>query len=173
MFLPSTLCKMVLVSIIAILSIAILALPAAAKGPGKKELLIEAVYVNFDDQNIVIFGQNFVDKKKETVVQLSSGITGLSGELNIMTFDENYILASLPDEYIIAPGDYLLSVTCGKGEKDYDNYGLTIGAVGPQGEQGETGLTGAQGIKGDTGLQVLRVCREYQERLLLIVLGKK
>jgi len=62
--------KMVLMSIVAILSIAILALPAVAKHPNKKQLLIEAVYVNFDEQTITIIGRNFVDKKKETVVLL-------------------------------------------------------------------------------------------------------
>jgi len=60
---------------------------------------------------------------------------------NILSLEANVIVASLvnTDYYVDSPGDYLLTVTSGKGEKNYDSYGLTIGAVGPKGEQGEPG----------------------------------
>jgi hypothetical protein len=48
----------------------------------------------------------------------------------------------------------LLTVATGGGASQYDEYDLTIGAVGPEGEQGpkgDTGDTGAQGPKGDKG----------------------
>ena len=66
MVLSSAARKMVLAFTVAILSIAILALPAAAKHPSKNQLLIEAVSVDFgDDPTITIDGQNFDSKKKK------------------------------------------------------------------------------------------------------------
>jgi hypothetical protein len=50
-----------------------------------------------------------------------------------------------------ADGDYLLTVATGGGASQYDEYDLTIGAVGPQGEQGPKGDKGEIGEQGPVG----------------------
>jgi hypothetical protein len=145
--------RMILVSVLVVFAFAVLTLPAIAKHPNKKQLLIETVYVDFDNETLTILGRNFVEKKKNTVVQLSDGAQGNDDQLEILSLDPNHIVAALPAKYISAPGDYLLTVTSGKGEKDYDRYGLTLGATGPQGDTGPQGPTGPQGLQGSAGIQ--------------------
>jgi len=51
----------------------------------------------------------------------------------------------------IAPGSYLLSVSCGSAPTASAEFDVTLGAVGPTGPQGPSGPPGPQGIQGPSG----------------------
>ena len=108
-----------------------------AKGVGSKiDLpLIISVFVDFNSNTVIINGENL---KIEDVPEVILG----NEKLNVVTNGNQEITAELPAD--IADGDYLLTVYTD--DSLYDNYNLTIGAVGPPGEQG------AKGGKGDPGL---------------------
>lgn len=52
----------------------------------------------------------------------------------------------------IAPGSYLLNVSCGSGVTSDASFDVTIGAVGPKGDKGDVGPQGPQGVQGPQGL---------------------
>jgi hypothetical protein len=114
-----------------------------------KQLKISYVYVDFSQNSIFIEGQNFPKKNDHG----NAPVVKLGGtNLVIVGFTEHGLQARLPWlplEYVA--GDYLLTVTTGKGATDYDEYNLTIGAVGPIGPIGPTGATGPIGPTGATG----------------------
>jgi len=72
-------------------------------------------------------------------------------ELVLSEFTSTEMTIELPPE--IKDGDYLLTVSTGKGSKGYDEHDLTVGAVGPQGPRGEIGPAGPQGPVGPQGTQ--------------------
>lgn len=76
-------------------------------------------------------------------------VTLAGTKLVVVNFTAHSLQARLPAEFVA--GDYLLTVSKGSAVIDYDEYDLTIGAVGPQGLKGDTGATGPQGPKGNTG----------------------
>lgn len=108
-----------------------------------KQLLISRVSVNFDANEIYIYGENFINKKGDTRVVLAGT------ELMVSTITDTMITAYLYTG--ILPGDYLLTVSAGKFIKSVDNFDLTIGAVGPEGPQGIPGPPGPQGLTGPAG----------------------
>jgi len=110
----------------------------------KQQLSIIGVYVDFPAQFIHIYGENF-DNGKTPKVTLGDQ------ELVLSEFTATEMTIELPPD--IKDGDYLLTVSTGKGSKGYDEHDLTVGAVGPQGPRGETGPAGPQGPVGPQGAQ--------------------
>jgi len=110
-----------------------------------RDLKISSVFVNFDNNTMVIKGKDLLFGPGPTVVNL--------GNLAIPVISANFtkIVTELPPD--ILDGDYLLTVSRGADEHQNDDYDLTIGAVGPQGIQGAQGLPGSQGAQGLTGPQ--------------------
>jgi hypothetical protein len=118
-----------------------------------KQLKISYVYVDFSQNSIFIEGQNF-PKKNDHGGEHSAGnapVVKLGGtNLVIVGFTEHGLQASLPPRYVA--GDYLLTVSKGNADMDYDEYDLTIGgAMGPRGLKGDAGPQGPAGPQGATG----------------------
>ena len=107
------------------------------------ELIITETHVIFGDSGvctagvdtITINGINF-DNGADPVVVL-----GDQGRLSVCLATDDTIVAECPSGFC-AHGDYLLEVITGEAVTKYDEYDLTIGAVGPRGEQGLTGPAG-------------------------------
>ncbi len=122
--------------------------------PTKTEILILEVLATFENPDFVgtpdtitITGVNF-DNNDPPVVVL-----GDQGALNVLsTTGGTEIVAECPGG-MCADGDFLLEVITGNGVQHYDEYDLTIGAVGPQGPQGDTGPVGPRGETGPVGPQ--------------------
>jgi len=113
------------------------------------QLLITKVLFSAEGSEIYIHGYRFNrHSRKHNSLKVSLGGTKLA----IISVSENMIAAWLPTGPV--PGDYLLSVSTGRGIKDNDSYALTVGAMGTQGETGAPGPEGPPGPvgqKGDTG----------------------
>ncbi|MDP1615224.1 MAG: hypothetical protein Q8L68_05445 [Methylococcales bacterium] len=109
-----------------------------------RDLKITGVFVDFDNNKVVIKGKDLLFGPGPTVVNLSNLA------LPVVTANFTKIVAELPPD--ILDGDYLLTVSRGADERQNDDYDLTIGAVGPQGIQGAQGAPGPQGIQGTQGL---------------------
>ena len=115
------------------------------------QLVIISVQLTFDSagDTITIQGQNF-DNGDPAAVTL-----GLD-ELTVISETPTEIVAACPGGLCL-DGDYLLTVSTGMKNNEFDAYNLTIGAVGPigpqgpQGVQGATGPAGPQGPQGDPG----------------------
>tara|TARA_Y100000294_G_scaffold177285_1_gene202156 strand:- start:1107 stop:2402 length:1296 start_codon:yes stop_codon:yes gene_type:complete len=113
--------------------------PAANNPP--PQLLITNVFVDFENNDLIINGQNFEGK--------NAPVVSLGGyELDVTAYDDTTINADLPPD--VEDGDYLLTVSTGNGNKDNNSYTLTIGAVGPEGPAGEDGADGEGGTGGDS-----------------------
>ena len=122
----------------------------SAKPPGG-QLNITEVFVDcdVDPPEIEIFGEGFDFGPGPLSVTL-----GEFGELTIIeTPTGEQILVQGPSILCEEPGDFLLTVSTGKGESQNDKYDLTIGAVGPQGPQGADGAPGPHGEQGPAGPQ--------------------
>jgi hypothetical protein len=133
--------KTLLITGVLLLTLGISWQPALAKGK-KKQLLIKAVYVDVENNELRIWGENF-DNKKPPVVTLGDD------ELTVLDNSADEIVAELPED--VLEGDYLLTVKTDKKSQQFDSYGLTIGAVGPEGPQGEVGPQGDPGPPGADG----------------------
>jgi hypothetical protein len=109
---------------------------------------IESVYVDFDNEVILIHGNHFKQGHSPTVILGST-------ELTVKSYTQNEIVAELPElSADFSDGDYRLIVSIGHGDNCKDEYCLTVGgAVGPEGPTGPQGPKGDKGDKGDTGLQ--------------------
>ncbi len=115
---------------------------AAPKPPGQ-HLNVTEVTADIDAGTLTIVGEDFDFGPGPLVVTL--------GEYGLLTinFDDATLIDALLPVGIVA-GDYLLTVSTGKGQSQSDEYDLTIGAVGggqlpddtcPSGEF-VTGITG-------------------------------
>lgn len=116
-------------------------------GHRKDQILIRTVYIDFDASTIRILGENLVDAQSPDV-----RLGGYPEPLTILHHSPHSIEAKLPAG--IRDGDYLLTVSTGRGTRRNDAYDLTIGAEGPEGPegiQGERGDKGENGDKGDNG----------------------
>jgi len=133
--------KTLLIAGVLLLTLGISWQPALAKGK-KKQLLIKAVYVDVENNELRIWGENF-DNKKPPVVTLGDD------ELTVLDNSADEIVAELPED--VLEGDYLLTVKTDKKSQHFDSYGLTIGAMGPEGPQGEVGPQGESGPPGADG----------------------
>lgn len=96
---------------------------------------ISEVFVNFDRQEISVYGVDFDDP----TFYLGSGVI----PLEVISVQPDLVLLALPVDLL--PGDYVLKVVEGVVSSAYD---LTIGAVGPAGPQGEKGDAGETGPAG-------------------------
>ncbi len=114
-----------------------------------------------DPTSITIIGEGF-SFGREPVVTF--------GEVGQLTLDgvptDTRIVALLPVN--IAAGDYLLSVSTGRGIGKNDEYNLTIGAVGPTGPMGPDGPAGPAGPPDPVVAAMVaeltnEVCRLYQQ----------
>lgn len=119
--------------------------------PGdSSKLVIDHAAVNFMSNTLKIQGENFMDAKGKRVPSAFLGRLLLNTSLVSPTL----IVATLPAN--AAPGTYLLIVTNGPSDQDFDSFDVVIdavGAQGPKGDPGPQGPTGLQGPKGDNGLQ--------------------
>ncbi len=115
---------------------------------GHNSLKITEVHVDDQLGTLTINGHDLNFGSKPLRVTL-----GNSAPLTIISADATTIVANCPT-IPCAEGDYLLSVSKGRGESQSDEYDLTIvpfGLQGPKGDTGATGASGATGPKGDTG----------------------
>ena len=98
-----------------------------ADKPTPPQLLVEQVFIDFDEATLTILGRNF-DNGGWPAVTLGDF------DLFVERFNSTEVVAHLPGGVDLV-GDYLLTVTTGHGVKNHDSYGLTIGAVGPKGDK--------------------------------------
>jgi len=130
--------------LLACFSLALAAKPASSGGQ------LNVIQVLADDPNdptsITIVGEGLSDGGGPPTIMLGEYVDPL---VIIGTATDTEIIAELPAN--IDGGDYLLTVSNGNGQKDNDEYDLTIGAVGPQGDKGDKGDTGANGMDGADG----------------------
>ncbi|HEX5749158.1 MAG TPA: collagen-like protein [Archangium sp.] len=120
--------------------------------PALKILAVELDYVN---KRIFIDGRNF--GYTLPVVEL------YEQPLALLQSDDTFIVARMPNLFLKARGEYLLTVSAGTADCENDGHIVTFGEVGPQGlagppgptgpqgPPGVAGATGPQGPKGDTG----------------------
>lgn len=139
------------------------------------EVTITEIFVDNDNKQIVIMGENFDIGPDPTTVSF-----GGFGNLNITTNTSTLLVVDFPAEGL-QEGIYPLAVSSGPGARKNDEAIITIGAQGPQGGMGSTGpagpmgstgpagpmgSTGADGPQGDTGategLQDLKVSRDHK-----------
>jgi hypothetical protein len=127
---------------------AILLLAASAYGAPA----ITTVDVNADQQQLVIFGNNF-----GTVVPI---VSLADIPLNVVSYTNTTLVADLPASFLAQPGSHQLSVTTPGRPALTVLFSITMGAagpegpagpIGPQGLTGDTGATGPQGPPGATG----------------------
>jgi len=133
-----------------LLAIGYLALAEKNKNnnPTRTELIIMEVSMDFDINTLTIKGMSF-DCEDTPMVTLGSDSTLLP----IISCTDTEIVADLP---AVGDGGYRLIVSTGTSPTNYDQFDLTIGAVGPQGEQGKLGPQGdpgSQGVQGKLGDQ--------------------
>jgi hypothetical protein len=122
-------------------------------------LLITAVFVDFENSTITIKGHHF-ERGYDPIVHLGDA------NLRVQSFTNREIVTDLPGE--ISDGDYLLTVVTGPSSNHYDSYALTLmsggletrqsvtgpaGPQGPMGPQGPAGPAGPTGPMGPTGSQ--------------------
>jgi hypothetical protein len=124
--------------------------------PHRYKVEIQSVQVDFDNNLILIKGQDF---KKGAHPVVTLGIF----DLTVKSYTRNEIIAELPAD--IEYGDYKLHVYTGHGENMQDEFCVTIddlafeelkaleGPQGPAGPQGPIGPIGPKGEKGDPGPQ--------------------
>jgi hypothetical protein len=148
----------------AMLSASLLAPAASAdlnrkNNPTNQELLISEVFVDFGaaatgacgvGDKLVITGVNFPDEANGDASP--TVMLGDQGALSVCSSAPAEVVAQCPDG-ICVDGDALLAIWTGPAVKDYDEYDLTIGAVGPQGEKGDPGIQGPPGPRGEQGIQ--------------------
>jgi len=108
-------------------------------------LIITEVAVDFDEAELTITGEHF---SFGNTLEVTLG--EFVGTLNLVSSSDTIIVVDFPAGGL-PDGDYLLTVSRGKGQSQNDEYDLTIGAVGPQGATGATGPTGATGLTGAPG----------------------
>jgi hypothetical protein len=105
---------------------------------------------NLQSQTLTLYGVNLLDKdpiRYPTTVTLG----GYVGPLAIVgTPTNNVITVALPIAPPLLPGSHLLMLSHGT---DFEEFWLTIGAVGPKGDTGATGAQGSIGATGATGPQ--------------------
>jgi len=127
-------------------AISLLAQPAiAAKWadtPSGQDLIVTEVFVDFEANELIIYGQNF-DNGEIPLLSLSGY------DLTVESYSTDSIIAELPPG--ILNGDYLLTIRTGSSVHQYESYNLTIGAVGPPGPEGPPGPIGEKGDPGPQG----------------------
>ena len=133
-----------LLPILAVISLAAFAAPAAAEAP-----VILRVEVDDPGARMQIFGTGFGAAEPSVTLE---GIP-----LVVVTHTATDIVVGLPLGGNV-PGTYLLRVTQGTptgpfGGRGHDQFNVTIGAEGPQGIQGVPGPPGPQGATGPQGAQ--------------------
>ena len=119
--------------------------PLAAHGPGG-HLEITEVAVDAGAETITITGDDFDFGHRLKVVLGEIGdITALCTPnfSSPQTIVCDFSTTGLPPA-----GDFLLTVSTGKGESQSDEYDLTIGAAGPPGPPGPPGSPGPSGVLG-------------------------
>jgi hypothetical protein len=110
-----------------VMLLSVLILGAAQAAPPGGHLNITEVFVDFDNNELVITGEDFGFGPGPTVVTL-----GEVGDLTISSEMDTEIVAALPAGGV-ADGDYLLTVSRSNGQSQNDEYDLTIGADGAAG----------------------------------------
>jgi hypothetical protein len=131
----------------AVMVAAFLALSVLMAGAAAQPQLVVTKVVVHADQNMTIYGSNFLKKGDEQVrVWLAeTQLTLLSAALPAE------ILVALPRD--LSPGTYLLTVSRGPATTENDTFAFTFGAVGPPGPEGPTGPQGERGETGPQGMQ--------------------
>lgn len=107
------------------------------------QLLILNAEVDYGVNRMYISGENF-NGTTAPVIHLS-GIN-----LNVVTWTTGSITVDLPSQSLAA-GSYLMTVSMGSGNSEFDAFIVTLGAAGPRGEKGDPGTQGPQGPQGPPG----------------------
>lgn len=125
---------------------------ARATAPPGTHLHIEDVSVDFTAKKILILGQmfNFGPGPLRVTLANVGNLTPIctpnfTVTPQTITCDLSGGIPPFP-----AAGDYLLTVSTGKGHSQIDEWDLTIGAVGPVGPQGPQGIPGIVGLEGQS-----------------------
>lgn len=118
----------------------------AAKPVPISQLIIEIVDVDFQNNKIIITGENFNNGGSPVVT-----LAGFTNPLTVQSYISTEIQATLPSTP--PAGSYLLKVVTGTASTQSGVFNVTIGAVGPQGLKGDTGATGPAGPAGPQGAQ--------------------
>jgi len=109
-----------------------------------RQLLITSAFADLDAELLAIYGRN-LSRSRPPRVRLAAV------ELAVASFSPDHVLAELPPD--IPPGNYLLKVWRGRGERDVDHFDLAVGLDGPTGPEGPTGPQGPTGATGPAGPQ--------------------
>ena len=120
--------------------------------PPGNHLTINEVLVDLTQgaESLTIHGEHFDFGPGPLVVTLVD--TPLTINQGLTDVTQGHIVTDLPAMFR-GPGDYLLTVSTGKGQSQNDEYNLTIGSVGPEGPQGPQGVQGHPGPPGPPGPQ--------------------
>ena len=102
---------------------------------------ITAVRPDVPNEQLVIEGAHFGRR---------TGSVSLAGlELSpVLSWSNSQIIVPLPP---FPAGSYLLTVARGRAMKEFNVFGVALGAVGPKGDKGDRGEKGETGDKGDKG----------------------
>jgi hypothetical protein len=107
-----------------------------------EQLTIGAAAFDPATERLAIHGHNFG----------AEGAVTLNGfPLSALTWTQTFIEVSLAKG--TPPGTYLLTVSRGLGNVQFDRFNLTIGEIGPRGEAGPPGPPGPAGPNGAPGAQ--------------------
>jgi len=126
---------------------AIACAPAIADSANRP--LVTDAKVDFVGHQITISGRNFGDTLPSVLLD--------NTVLAVVAHSPTSIVATLSP--IPSAGTYLLDISIGPGQNDFDLFDVTIGTQGPQGIQGiqgppgPTGPQGPQGVPGPQGSQ--------------------
>ena len=113
-----------------------------AGAAGRPQLVVTQAVIHIDQDNMTIYGTNFLNKGDEQVrVWLAETELAL-------------LLPPLPTEILVAlpaglaAGAYLLTVSRGPATTENDTFAWTFGPTGPPGPEGPTGPQGDMGPQG-------------------------
>ena len=120
--------------------------PAFAQRVPIPKLIIEIVDVDFQNNLILIYGENFTNGGFPLVT-----LAAFTDPLTVQSYTSTKIQATLPSTP--SDGSYLLKVGTGTASAQSGQFNVTIAAGGPQGPAGPQGIQGIQGPKGDKGDQ--------------------
>ena len=124
------------------------------------KVIITKVSVDSTTHRVTVNGENFLGSNGRTMPTVLLGRRVL---YLLMNPTSTTVVAQLPSD--IDGGTYLLTVSCGSGDSEYDSADFSFkgekddngdhegvtGATGPTGPRGATGATGPTGASGATG----------------------
>src|SRR5207249_1032625 len=122
------------------------------------KVVITKVMVDWNTNRVIVTGESFLGSNGKTLPTVLLGRRVLN---TVMQPTSTMVVAQIPAD--IDDGTYLLTVSCGSGESEYDSADVKFrhkdneeetgptGPTGPSGPRGATGATGATGPSGPSG----------------------